>query len=185
MTSKNCNESEMLISQINIINRLCGSILYFCICLLYITAICKIDMNSKYWSLSQQQQQNILKTIMQQHQQKDNNNNNNNNNKTTTIKQQQNQIFNKDDICKELCAALYTLEEVMSQLRIKSGRQVRQGRQVGQAGWSGRQVRQVGKVGQVGQVGRSGRSGMQVWPVVEKVMSQLQEGRGYGLITCD
>ena len=36
-----------------------------------------------------------------------------------------NEIFNKDDICKELCAALYTLEEVMSQLRIKSGRYVR------------------------------------------------------------
>ena len=33
-----------------------------------------------------------------------------------------NWIFNKDDIRKELCAPLYTLEEVMSQLRIKSGR---------------------------------------------------------------
>ena len=41
---------------------------------------------------------------------------------TTSKQQQQNYIFNKDDICKELCAALYTLEEVMSQLRIKSGR---------------------------------------------------------------
>ena len=28
----------------------------------------------------------------------------------------------KTIICKELCTALYTLEEVMSQLRIKSGR---------------------------------------------------------------
>ena len=53
------------------------------------------------------------------------------NKKTTTTKQQQQQNDNKktittnnnkDDICKELCAALYTLEEVMSQLRIKSRR---------------------------------------------------------------
>ena len=49
-----------------------------------------------------------------------------------------NYIFNKDDICKELCAALYTLEEVMSQLRIKSGRSGRYVRQVGQVGRSGR-----------------------------------------------
>ena len=60
------------------------------------------------------------------------------NKKTTTIKQQQNKIFNKDDICKEFCTALYTLEEVMSQLRIKSGRSGRYVRQVGQVGRSGR-----------------------------------------------
>ena len=102
--------------------------------------------------------------------------------KTTTIKQQQQQqqetwIFNKDDICKEFCAALYTLEEVMSQLRIKSGRSGRQvWQQVCQAGRSGRQVRQIG---QVDRKGRSGWSGMQVWPVVEEVMSQLKKGRGY------
>ena len=46
-----------------IINGLCPSILYFCICMLYITSVWQIDIHSKYWSLSQKTRRKLSDAV--------------------------------------------------------------------------------------------------------------------------
>ena len=95
-----------------------------------------VGKNNNKTTIKQQKQNNNSKTTRTTTKQEQQQNKNNNKTITTTTKQEQqqsnnnkttatNQIFNKDDICKELCAALYTLEEVMSQPCLnQSARQV-------------------------------------------------------------